>query len=58
MGSSGKVVFARNMEFFTVNLKAINVNDETMKDGAPVTVNQKELGMSDIYPIVRSIMLI
>jgi coatomer subunit beta' len=33
--SSGKVVYAKNMEFFTINLKAINFNDmETLKDGS------------------------
>jgi coatomer subunit beta' len=54
MLSSGKVVFAKNMEFFTINLKAININDEPPKDGAVVAANQKELGMSDIYPIVST----
>jgi len=39
------------MEFFTINLKAIS-SEETLKDGAIVPVNSKELGMADIYPIV------
>lgn len=51
--NSGKVVFAKNMEFYSINLKAINVNEpDLIKEGQPINVNQKELGLSDIYPIV------
>ncbi|CAD8136859.1 unnamed protein product [Paramecium octaurelia] len=43
----GKVVYGKNFEFFTINLKAIN---NTSNDGQIVQTNPKELGISDIYP--------
>ena len=43
----GKLVYGKNFEFFTLNLKALSGN---FADGQLVSVNSKELGISDIYP--------
>ena len=42
------------MEIMATNLKAINTNDEdVIKDGEKITnLNYKDLGTSDIYPLV------
>lgn len=45
--SQGKVVYAKNFEFFQINLKAVA---GTFADGATLATNTKELGISDIYP--------
>lgn len=51
--SNGKVVWAKNLDIQTVNLKAINVSDEeAIKDGEKVNAQVKELGVSDIFPQV------
>lgn len=42
------------MEISTTNLKSLNVKDsELIKDGANIDINLKELGISEIYPIVK-----
>ena len=42
------------MEIMATNLKAINTNDEDLiKDGEKINnINYKDLGTSDIYPLV------
>lgn len=42
------------MEIMTTNLKALNTNDEDLiKDGEKINnINYKDLGTSDIYPLV------
>jgi hypothetical protein len=41
------------MEISTTNLKSLNVKDnELIKDGVNIDINLKELGISEIYPIV------
>ena len=42
---------AKNMEILTANLKSINPK-EAIKDNEPIDINIKELGVSEIYPIV------
>lgn len=44
---------AKNLEIFTANLKALNVNDpEVVKEGEKISIQLKEIGMSDIFPQV------
>jgi len=50
--SNGKIVWAKNLELCFANLKELNVNDESIKDGEKIFPSVKELGMSDIYPMV------
>ncbi len=38
------------MEIYTVNLKALNVNDCDVKDNEKINVIAKELGNCEIYP--------
>lgn len=45
--SQGKVVYGKNFEFFTINLKAVQSYGP---DGTNVNVSSKDLGISDIYP--------
>ena len=44
--SNGKVIFAKNLDLLTTNIKAIS---ETLSDGELVKSNVKELGHSDFY---------
>lgn len=49
--SNGKVIWAKNLEIQSSNLKAINMADEeNLKDGEKMNVQVKELGVSDIFP--------
>ena len=48
--SNGKLIYAKNMEIYSVNLKALNVNDCDVKDNEKINVNAKELGNCEIYP--------
>lgn len=41
------MVYGKNFEFFGINLKAVS---GTLQDGGNVPTNDKELGISDIYP--------
>jgi coatomer subunit beta' len=45
--NNGKVLWAKNLDIRTSNLKAINVADESIKDGDNLTVNIKDLGSVD-----------
>lgn len=49
--NNGKLVWAKNLEIFSANLKALNVKDEdAIKDGEKVSLQTKDLGTCDIYP--------
>lgn len=52
--SNGKVIYAKNLELFTANLKSINVaNKEIVVEGENIPgINNKDLGTADFYPIV------
>jgi hypothetical protein len=52
--SNGKLIIAKNMEILTANLKSINPK-EVINDNELIDINIKELGVSEIYPIVRYI---
>ena len=44
---------AKNMEIYTANLKSLNTKDQDqICDGSQININQKELGVCEIYPIV------
>ena len=47
--NNGKLIYAKNYEIFTHNLKAIPKDD--LKDDAIIMINAKELGTSDVYPL-------
>lgn len=50
--NNGKLVWAKNLEINSANLKAVNVNDENLvKDGETIDIQRKELGTCDYYPI-------
>ncbi len=44
------MIYAKNMEIFSVNLKALNTSDNEIKDNEKLSVNAKELGNCEIYP--------
>jgi len=44
--NNGKVIFAKNLDLLSTNMKAIS---ENLKDGEIVKPNVKELGHSDFY---------
>lgn len=50
--NNGKVIYAKNLELFTVNLKSINMNDkESIPEGEVISgISNKELGTADFYP--------
>jgi coatomer subunit beta' len=57
--SNGKLIWAKNLEIFSANLKALNTNDEeAIKDGEKITIQPKDLGSCDIFPIVSSFIYI
>ncbi|EGR29436.1 hypothetical protein IMG5_155860 [Ichthyophthirius multifiliis] len=50
--SNGKMIYAKNLDMFTVNLKAININEDNTKEGDNIQgINAKDLGTSDFYPV-------
>ncbi|KRW99243.1 WD40-repeat-containing domain [Pseudocohnilembus persalinus] len=50
--NNGKLLWAKNLEIRSANLKAINTNDkEAVKDGENLHINMKELGSFDFQPL-------
>lgn len=47
MDSSGKIIWARHAEILSAVIKG---GDNTLKDGAPITLPSKDLGSTEIYP--------
>ena len=45
------MIWAKNHEVITSNLKAININDESIKDGDIIKISPKELGHCDFYSL-------
>ncbi|EGR29953.1 hypothetical protein IMG5_145440 [Ichthyophthirius multifiliis] len=49
--SNGKIIYAKNLEVFTSNLKAINTTEDNIKEGENIPgINVKDLGAADFYP--------
>ena len=49
--NNGKLIWAKNLEIFSANLKALNVKDqEAIKDGEKISLPTKDLGTCDLYP--------
>lgn len=50
--NNGKIIYAKNLELFTANLKSINTSDkEAVVEGENIpNINNKELGTADFYP--------
>ena len=49
--NNGKIIFAKNLDISTSNVKAVNYVEENFADGDQVKPNFKELGHSDFYCI-------
>jgi coatomer subunit beta' len=47
--SNGKLIYANNYEILNYNLKAIPKDE--LKDESPISLQKKELGLSDVYPL-------
>jgi len=52
--SNGKIIYAKNLELFTANLKSINTGDKDLvTEGENIAgINNKDLGTADFYPTV------
>ena len=46
------MIFAKNYDVYSSNLKAIPKNE--LVDGAVLQLKRKELGRTDIYPLVKN----
>jgi hypothetical protein len=45
------LIYAKNHDIFSTNLKAIPKGE--LVDGAPLVLKKKELGRTDIFPLVN-----
>jgi len=54
ISSNGKIIYAKNLELFTANLKSINTGDKDLvSEGENIAgINNKDLGTADFYPTV------
>jgi coatomer subunit beta' len=50
MDQSGKIIWAKQNEILTANLKTAAEGENDFRDGERVILSQKELGSCDIYP--------
>ncbi|KAL4488970.1 hypothetical protein ABPG72_005757 [Tetrahymena utriculariae] len=50
--NNGKIIYAKNLELFTANLKSINIADkDAVVEGENIpSINSKDLGTADFYP--------
>jgi hypothetical protein len=57
--SNGKIIYAKNLELCTANLKSINTGDKDLvTEGENIAgINNKDLGTADFYPTVLAILL-
>ena len=49
--NNGKIIVAKNMDILSANLKSINSKIE-IKNNEKIDINLKELGASEMFPLV------